>query len=390
MGINKITLNTEDGEEVLINLTGDKVTEDTLFDGVTAHNSNGEQITGTFPIGEVDEQSNLIKLIKTTLAGKIAPSGGSGGGSGIIDVTELPKSDIDENAMYRVTETIKLSDTEIYFNSGANIVTLRQYLASMGVPTAPNMYVVDELPSDMNVTDVQTFSEVHCYILRSNGIAYINAPVVGGVMTIGMMAYQSTDYDKGLVKNEIEIRVHNDAGVYTTIETYKDVVRYYIRQNDEWKEISAYVEYTNYMGDGEHEDEKVTDIEVLSGDITSRVLGAGDIVSGDIEELKEYHFLRRNGTYAIKIKDYAFALTDLRSATIPKDVERIEVGAFHTCNYLQTVTFKGRPLHIDPTAFYGCNNDLVFRVPWAEDDSINQYQPWGATRATIRYNQTGG
>lgn len=43
MAINKVVY----GEEVLIDLTGDSVTEDTLAKGVTAHDKSGAVITGT-------------------------------------------------------------------------------------------------------------------------------------------------------------------------------------------------------------------------------------------------------------------------------------------------------------------------------------------------------
>lgn len=43
MGVNKV----EYGGIVLIDLTGDTVTEDTLTKGITAHNAKGEQIVGT-------------------------------------------------------------------------------------------------------------------------------------------------------------------------------------------------------------------------------------------------------------------------------------------------------------------------------------------------------
>lgn len=43
MAVNKITY----GNETLIDLTNDTVTADTLETGKTAHNSNGEVITGT-------------------------------------------------------------------------------------------------------------------------------------------------------------------------------------------------------------------------------------------------------------------------------------------------------------------------------------------------------
>ena len=81
MGINKVELATG---ETLIDLSGDTVTSDLLAEGETAHNSNGEPVTGMFPISEVDTQADLINRIKTTLAGKSA--GSETGGENVSDV----------------------------------------------------------------------------------------------------------------------------------------------------------------------------------------------------------------------------------------------------------------------------------------------------------------
>lgn len=81
MGVNKVVINTDNGEEVLVNLTNDSVTADTLFDGITAHNKSGDSITGTFTIAEeMSTQDALIAQIAQALEGK---AGGSGGGGGV-------------------------------------------------------------------------------------------------------------------------------------------------------------------------------------------------------------------------------------------------------------------------------------------------------------------
>lgn len=50
MAVNKVVINGTDGETVLIDLTEDTVTPETLLSGVTAHNKSGEAISGTIPI----------------------------------------------------------------------------------------------------------------------------------------------------------------------------------------------------------------------------------------------------------------------------------------------------------------------------------------------------
>ena len=76
MGINKIVLNTDQGEQVLIDVTEDTVTPETLFEGATAHDKAGDRISGTFTITpELEEQAALIRQIKTALQGKTVGSG---------------------------------------------------------------------------------------------------------------------------------------------------------------------------------------------------------------------------------------------------------------------------------------------------------------------------
>lgn len=87
MGINKIVLNTDNGEQVLVDLTGDSVSADSLVVGHTAHGANGELVEGTNPYemeatnNEVQTQADLIEQIQTALRGKA-----TGGGGGELDI----------------------------------------------------------------------------------------------------------------------------------------------------------------------------------------------------------------------------------------------------------------------------------------------------------------
>jgi len=49
VAVNKVIMNTTNGEETLIDLTNDTVTADTLAEGVTAHAADGSTITGVAP-----------------------------------------------------------------------------------------------------------------------------------------------------------------------------------------------------------------------------------------------------------------------------------------------------------------------------------------------------
>lgn len=73
MGVNKVIY----GTTVLVDLTSDSVTEETLHEGVVAHDKTGAKVTGKFSLqNELSEQDALILQIKTALQGKA--SGGSG------------------------------------------------------------------------------------------------------------------------------------------------------------------------------------------------------------------------------------------------------------------------------------------------------------------------
>jgi predicted MPP superfamily phosphohydrolase len=54
MGVNKVTFNTENGVETLIDLSNDTVTPETLAEGETAHDASGNIITGTMTGGNGD------------------------------------------------------------------------------------------------------------------------------------------------------------------------------------------------------------------------------------------------------------------------------------------------------------------------------------------------
>ena len=51
MAVNKVVMNTENGEKVLMDLTGDTVTPETLAEGVIAHDASGARIVGTLKTG---------------------------------------------------------------------------------------------------------------------------------------------------------------------------------------------------------------------------------------------------------------------------------------------------------------------------------------------------
>jgi hypothetical protein len=349
-------------------LTGDTVTPQTLAKGVTAHNAKGDPIVGT-----------------------LVPEGGSGGG--IIDVTELPTENIDENAVYRVTETIQTEKTEIYILA-SGVVTIQQYLTSLGVPTKANMYVVDELPADMLPTDIQTFTQLHFYILKSNGVAYAYVPAMGGVITGGLFGFQSTNYDKGFTEN---IYDEHDAGIYTTIETFKEFTRYFARKNSEWNELTAYrnvtlpngFDYVEFL-QGEYTvgdsievispiqnidiADKVLNNKVIPSQINVDVYPSGNVISGYIgERVPQKAFLIGDHIYADTIKDGAFmSCSRIKEVHFPDTIRTIGRYAFYGCTSLASTSLPIYVRSLGNSAFYGCTSLALTDIP-ATVKSVDYY-----------------
>ena len=95
MDVNKIIINTSEGEKVLVDLTGDTVKPEVLGKGETAHDASGKPIAGTFTLEtEMTEQDGLIERIKAALQGKAA------GGPGL--PTQEKTVEITENGAYEI------------------------------------------------------------------------------------------------------------------------------------------------------------------------------------------------------------------------------------------------------------------------------------------------
>lgn len=99
MGVNKV----EYGGKVLIDLTGDTVTEDTLTKGITAHNAKGEPITGT----HVCSGGSTPKLIEKTITENgtynAADEGADGYSAVTVDIDSTGGSSDNNCEAYHIT-----------------------------------------------------------------------------------------------------------------------------------------------------------------------------------------------------------------------------------------------------------------------------------------------
>lgn len=376
--------------------------------------------------------SNLTVAIQALKDGYESDSGSSG----IIDVTELPRENIDENAVYRVTETIQTEKTEAYRVYSGYVTSLSDIMASMDIP-ASNMhvYVVDELPTDMKSSDVETFTELHIYLLRTDGKGYMH--ISGhGVVTLATMFFQDPSYDKGFTEN---VYAEAEDGIYTTLESYKQIESYFVRENGEWKEITAFINTSSPHG--------FTDIEFLSGsynleelvitqednfkaiDVLEKIRNdriiptsikincfdiakyIGTTTSVDVDET---WFRDEYGELSTQLRDGAFAFTYLNNVVLPdtieclprncfensyisgdvilpKSLKRIKCQAFNCVQWLRHIQIPDSVEYIEDYAFNQCSLiDVVLSKSLKEISSFAFSHSYDLTTVTFQSTPTIG
>lgn len=344
---------------------------------------------------QIDRINGAKNSIKSAISSKgvSVPSGASiddlpalvrsipqegGSGSGIIDVTELPTDDIDEGAVYRVTENYMSANADVW------VIAPDEATGEMAVVNIADaigecdIYVVDTF-EDMVATDLEEENKYVLNIMSSDGIAYILLPEIGVPLPLGVVILSVEGFDKGYTQ---DLYAETEIGIYTTQAQYDTFQRWFIRENGEWKEITAYIYATSPSG--------ITNANILTGDISSRVFAINNLLSGEVEEIDESWFITPNGEYVTYIKSFLFDNSNLKTAIIPHFIINIDQRAFAYCNELTTVTFKGTTEYIEYDAFKGSDNLTTINVPWTEDDPVNEKKPWGATNAQINFNYTEG
>ena len=150
MAINKIVLNTENGEQVLVDLTGDNVTPDKMVVGTIAHDKSGEKITGTNPYEleatdtEVQTQTNLIEQIQNALVGKTSGSGGS-------TPTQEKTVDISENGTHEITPDDGYALSKVTVNvvvNGGTVDNRDLYQRVEFIESDRSQYIITDIVAD--------------------------------------------------------------------------------------------------------------------------------------------------------------------------------------------------------------------------------------------------
>lgn len=164
----------------------------------------------------------------------------SGGNSNVIEVSELPTENIDESKIYIVNELV---NAQVYYFDGEKYCTLFAVILDIvGVTPTINHYVVNELPTNAEITDLQTFSTVNCYIFDNVAYVYGNAGAGNMWLTVSAIFAQmgNTTEDKGRVYDLTNTSV--EVGLYVYYEDKQMGVTQnngaYVWNGDEWFKAS--------------------------------------------------------------------------------------------------------------------------------------------------------
>lgn len=356
-----------------VDVSSDTVTEDTLFEGITAHDKTGSQITGTFTIdSEITEQQNLISQIKSALEGKAAGEGGSS--EPVLQTKTITPS----------TSQQTVSPDSGYDGLSSVIIEGDSDLVSSNIKSGVNIFGVTGSYEGSGGSGGSSGDDtvLKSYITRT--LTSIDFP--SGITTIGAGAFS---YCTGLTSVTIPTGVTKiDQSSFTYCSNLTSIT---IPAGVTLIGASAFERCTS-----------LTSIELPSEVITINGYAfryCTNLVTVSLPSgLKNiYAYAFQNCTNLVmstlpstltSISAGLFnACSSIETFTIPSGITSVNSQAFYKCTGLTTVTFEGTPTSISSNVFQNCTNLTTINVPWAEGALVSA--PWGATNATINYNYTG-
>lgn len=158
MGVNKVIY----GTTVLVDLTEDTVTPETLVEGATAHGKDGGAIIGTNPYAkaetdaEVDTQYDLLTQISSALNGKGV--GGGGGAPTTVSGIDLHDSSADE--------------LNTYLSSG-KITAYNGWKSTDYIPLEEGKFYVMYSPATINLTYCALYNSSKTYTQRMDAAGFV-------------------------------------------------------------------------------------------------------------------------------------------------------------------------------------------------------------------------
>ena len=186
------------------------------------------------------EDTQLSPAVDALIAGY----GSGGGGGGYIDVTELPTEDINEEAVYRLTEEKELTLWLAAYMEGAEInMPLEDFFTMAGMNSTLTLTVVSTLPDIMTPT-IPGDNIYNCYILESTGIAYISYDGTSATAVPLGEEMLGPDSDKGWIDSADDIVIDTsteNASLYTILHGAQQGLFVY---SDGWYELEKTLETT--------------------------------------------------------------------------------------------------------------------------------------------------
>lgn len=342
---------------------------------------------------------------------------GSGGGSGIIDVTELPTTGLVEGAIYRLTE----DSAEVYLRLAPEwyggeryfTLTLGQLMgAEYGFAINNTSHIVDKLPtpSAEYLADLATYS-IPIYIVESTVEPYFINDLAQGFLSIPLLFDGSgaTFVNLGWVDDEKSVTVN--ANCYFCVRRNK--VTLYTVENGELKSFylnppkitySLSNDGTYYIASG-NPNSKDCFAEIL-GEYNGLPVKEVDtfmcanlatlVIDEGVEVIAPWCFDGLRSLIAVSLPDTLTTIEEcafvrcsaLNDITIPSAVKTVGRVAFSDCTSLHTVIFKGKPTTIVENAFTNCPSLHTIYVPWSRGEVAGA--PWGAPEGVnIIHNYTG-
>ncbi len=154
--------------------------------------------------------------------------GGGSGGSGFVDVTELPTTGT-ADTIYRMTEWVEITP-QLYVIDKGNKYTVEEYMATVQNFKGPVItYLVETFPSKME----KYGSSCPLYVLKETGVAYVSTlGTPQSVQTFDtMMGFQTRGWVDDI--DSVDPSASNTRGCYS-VHVYAPVYTFYLYINGEW------------------------------------------------------------------------------------------------------------------------------------------------------------
>lgn len=343
---------------------------------------------------------NLTELAMSYKFVKQTSGGGSGGGSGIIDVTELPTENIDENAVYRVKGYTDVDCGMLFTEEG--FCPLSSLLQFYGINANITYYMVEDedLPETANISDVMTFSTLHVYIIEDIPCVY-GDPAGDGNRWLPLAAL--LQLENGGYLSSTALNNGNATKLYVTYKKNATAIsdKTYVCQYD-----TDIGEYVNYY-----------DLYINSLSLAKRIKNL--VIPNGLEYINHYAFYDAkrlesitftNGLLAIGISAfagsglkgklilpsglqrmdaYAFKETSIEEVFIPASVTECNDSVFAMCKSLKKVVLEeGFDFdYYSDELFYGCTALEIVDIPHSVTN-LPQHTFFDCTNITFNYNGT--